>query len=720
MKLTWRFVILIAALLASVAASASAGWTALHRLDGALEAVVKGDMERLLAITHARRLFRSMVVLERDYLLAGSNDERDAMDRKLDSSAQELAQRIDKYASLMPSGDRLAVDSIRGVRQRWLERDRAVRAAARRGDDERALALSAEHARDPVSWEGVIGGLVKANEQRLAHEVEGTHRTYLAARVTLLMVSLLAALVAASLGYLIFKGIRKNVRELQALNDNLEQLVEQRTRALAERERSLRLVLDSTGDGIVGVTSEGTLVGGESAAATHWFGAATRGAPAASYLFEGDPRGAALFRLGLDQLLQGWLPRQVALDQMPTRIQKNEQIIDVSYREVLGESDVALLVVLRDVTARVRSEHGEQEARERQGLVAKLLIDKVGFAGFVRDAERLLGSLEAERDPVLAKRQLHTLKGNVAVYGLGSMARLCHKIEERLAETPGLPQPAEVNELSAMLRDKLKGIEDFLIGLGRDIYEVETDEHAAVIQSLLDRKDYEEILQMVEVWTWPRVADRLARAKAECEYLARRVDKALSVEVEHDGLRLPQGYLESFWPTLTHVLRNAVDHGIEAPEARISAGKPRHGKITLKASYEGDAFHLDVEDDGAGVDLDAVKAAARARGLAWRDDDDVLNLIFRDGVSTREQVSDLSGRGVGLSATLEACEDDGGQVTVHSRKGQGARFRFTFARPLVDIASLAGKVEQRWMLAGPSHHHQTSMTMRKVRPRVAL
>jgi HPt (histidine-containing phosphotransfer) domain-containing protein len=718
MKLTLRFVVLISALLLSVAASASAGWRALARLDGALDAVVKNDMERLLAITHSRRLFRSLVVLERDYLLTNSLSERDLMDRKLTVAARELEQQINKYAKLMPAGDAASIEDIRGVRRRWLERDARVRDAARRGDAN-ALSLSARHADDPVSWETVIGGLVNANEKRLADEVAGTHATYGTARKTLLAVSLAAALLAASLGYLIFAGIRRNVRELSALNDNLEGLVAERTLALSERERSLRLVLDSTGDGIINVQSDGTLSGNASAAATQWFGPLKAGGRASTYLFPEDASSEALFRLGLDQLVEDLMPRQVVLEQMPQRIVKDELILDVSYRQVLGDSSVTLLVLVRDVTARVHSEHGEQEARERQSLVGKLLIDKLGFANFVRDAEHLIQALESERDVHVARRHLHTLKGNVAVYGLGSMARLCHRIEDRLAETPGLPSVAEVAALSAMLRDKLKGIEEFLIGLGRDAYEVETEEHAAVVQSLLDRKDHEEILHMVEVWTWPRVVERLGRARAECEYLARRLDKQLTVELEHGDLRLPAGYLDHFWPTLSHVLRNAVDHGIETPEVRVAAGKPPTGSLRLRASQTDEQFVLEVEDDGGGIDLEAVKAAGRARGLDWRDDAEALDLIFRDGLSTHTAVSEVSGRGVGLPALRAACDAESGSMELYNRPGHGVRFVFSFRRPVVDTAALAAKLAQRWILV-PEAQHKASMTMRRARPRLAL
>lgn len=695
MKLTWRFTLLIAALLLSVAVTASFGLHALGRLDRALDGVVKGDMQRLLAITHTRRLFRSLVVLERDYLLARDPAERQGLAKKLTSTAKELNDRIDEYARLMPASEAPAIAKIRDVRTRWIELDARVLAAAER-DPDQAVALAALHAKDPVSWEAVIGSLVKSNEQRLEREVAGTHATFTAARATLLVASSLAALIAAGFGSVIFLGIRGNLRHVYELNTQLENKVQARTLALAERERSLRLVLDSTGDGIVGVDRDGKLAGNASAAAVHWFGPAAAGHNAAPYLFGDDHAGEALFRLGLGQLLDDIMPWQVAVDQMPRRLLRGELILDLSYKLVQGDAALALLVVARDVTARVHSEQAEQEARERQNLVGKLLLDKHGFGNFVRDVESLIQGLSSATDPLVARRVLHTLKGNVAVYGLGSMAKLCHRIEERLAEAGGLPLELETAALQKQLRDKLKGIEDFLTGLGRDVYEVPAAEHAALVQSLLERKDYPELLEMVETWTWPRVCERLSRLKSEAEYLSRRLDKPLHIELEHGDLRLPEDYLEQFWPALTHVIRNAVDHGLEPTADRVLAGKPAEGRLSLRASFVQQTFQLEVEDDGAGIDVDAVRAAARSRGVSVTGDADDLQLIFQDGVSTRGSATDISGRGVGLSATQDACSSHGGSIEVDTRRGQGTRLAFRFRRPVVDAAAVKARRERRW------------------------
>ena len=697
MKLTLRFALLVLALLLGVAASAASGYLALERLDGVLNAIVKNDVERLLAITHTRRLFRSMVVLERDYMLSSSADERKGMDKKMLKASGELQEQLDKYSKLMPAEDKATIETIRGARTRWLELDERVRKAAR-GDGNDAVKLAALHAKDPVPWEAAIGDLVKTSESRLAKQVESSHRTYLTARGRIFTVSGLAALFAGGFGTVIFLGIRRNMKDVLELNTNLEGIVKQRTLALVARERSLRLVLDSTGDGIIGVAPDGTVAAGTSAAAESWFGKVAQGTPLAKYLFPTNENAELGFQVAFDQLTEGLLPWEAGVDQMPRRLERNGTLLELEFKQVTAEgSELMLLVVARDVTARVKSELAEQDAREQHTLVSKLLADKVGFATFVTDAERLLLSFVTETDPVLLKRNLHTLKGNVGIFGLLSLAKRCHQLEDAL-DLEGHVSAADLAELGTLFREKMQSIDSFLSDGGKDVLEVETDEHDNLMQSLLRRKDYQELLEMVESWSWSRTSEHLGRLRAQVAYTAERLHKQIEIVVEHNDLRLPADYLEHFWPTLTHVTRNAVDHGIETAIARTALGKREQATVRLSTRQDNEFFYVEIEDDGAGIDVPSLVRAAEARGAKLALGQDPLQLIFADGVSTREEVTELSGRGVGLSATQAACVAVGGRIQVRSELGRGTTFVFQFRRPFVKLGSLAQKVARRWSL----------------------
>lgn len=695
MKLSLRFLLLVLSLLAAIGACVFAGSSALGRLDVALQRVVNEDMERLLSITHARRVFRSMVVLERDYILAKGEKERSEMRSKMSSLSTELLAHLGRYEKSMPESDRTALRDIRAARDRWLELHARVRVASEQSQDQ-ALLVAKQHAKDPVSWETAIGALVKLSEKRLGTQVQNTHATYLRARSTLLGVSLGAAFVAVGLGTLIFRGIRRNVKEVVDLNANLEGLVSARTLALADRERSLRLVLDSTGDALIGIDKEARLTGESSAAAERWFGVPPQGASAGAYLFADDRDAALAFELGFAQLTEDVLPWEVAVDQLPKRIVRGAYTLGLEYKPVTESGEVkSFLLIARDVTAVVERENMEKSSREQQHMIGRLLSDKRGFEQFVKDCEELLVELSLQTELSPALRALHTLKGNSAIFGLETVAECCHRIEDRVASDGRLPSAQEIATLAALWRSRMQSIQEFLSNLATDAVEVDVEDHQQLIESLLKRRDYDEILNSVEAWSWPRTAERLAHLSAQVEYVSKRLHKSVAVQIEHNDIRTPPGYLDRVWSNLVHAVRNAVDHGIEAPEVREESGKPPQGRIKLSTRLDDRLLHIEIADDGRGLDTTSLRRAAIRAGL---DVEGVApeKLIFVEGLSSREQATELSGRGVGMAALRQACEEYGGSIDVSFVPNGGTTLTLSFPRPVIKVGALAEKLERRW------------------------
>ncbi len=525
----------------------------------------------------------------------------------------------------------------------------------------------------------VVDRLTRLNESQLATLVREAREGAEHMRVVLASISLLAGFVGAGLGYWLFESVRRSIRKVEQPETNLARLVQERTEALAARERALRLALDSTGDGIIGVTAKGTIVGDLSAAAAQWFGKAKVGQPLAKYLFPRDCDEEMAFQIALEQLLEGFLPWDVLVGQMPSRLEREDAVVELDYKRVAaGVGDVVMLIVARDVTERVQLEKAELEVREQQSLVAKLLADKQAFADFVYDTERLLAAIGSDQEPGSSRRDLRSLKAKVTMYGLGSIARLCEHIEHRLPDTDAVPNASEVAELGTLFVTKLRGIEDFLTGLNpHQIHDGDASEQRALIESLLTRRDRRELLEMVELWTWPRTSERLSRLRIQVEYVAKRLQKQVHVEVEHNDLRLPTDYLTRFWATLTHVVRNCVDHGIETADERVASGKSPTGLIRLRTWQTEDSFCLEVADDGAGIDTGALLRSARARGVNV-DHKGALDLALIDGVSARTDITDLSGRGVGLSAVREACASEGGTSKWRPSRARAPASSFAF------------------------------------------
>ncbi|AWB27169.1 chemotaxis protein CheA [Halococcoides cellulosivorans] len=183
--------------------------------------------------------------------------------------------------------------------------------------------------------------------------------------------------------------------------------------------------------------------------------------------------------------------------------------------------------------------------------------------------------------------------------------------------------------------------------------------------------------------------------------LARDLDKEITFEIDGEDIELDRTILTEISDPLMHILRNSVDHGIERPDEREAAGKPREGQIELRATRERDHVVITVEDDGAGLDADEIRDQARREGVRSSDeldamsDDEVYDLVFHPGFSTSEEVTDVSGRGVGMDVVHETVSQLDGSVDVASTLGEGTtvslRLPVTMAIVKVLFVSVAGE-----------------------------
>ena len=162
--------------------------------------------------------------------------------------------------------------------------------------------------------------------------------------------------------------------------------------------------------------------------------------------------------------------------------------------------------------------------------------------------------------------------------------------------------------------------------------------------------------------------------------VARQLQKQVDLEVVGADTELDRNLVEALSDPLVHLVRNAIDHGIESPEQRRLAGKPERGQVRLSAQQEGDHVAIEVRDDGAGIDADRIRDSAVRKGLVEPDaaarmsPEECLQLLFLPGFSTRSEVSDLSGRGVGMDVVQSKIRELSGLVQIHSEPGVGSRF----------------------------------------------
>ena len=228
---------------------------------------------------------------------------------------------------------------------------------------------------------------------------------------------------------------------------------------------------------------------------------------------------------------------------------------------------------------------------------------------------------------------------------------------------------------------------------------MENEEVAAVVSNLdVVTSDLQLAVMKTRMQPIKKVFGRFPRVVRD---LARSLNKEIDLEMEGEETDLDKNLVEALADPLVHLVRNSVDHGIEMPDEREAAGKPRKGRVLLSALQEGDHIVLSIMDDGKGMDAEKLRALAVERGMmdaeaAGRlDDKECYNLIFHPGFSTKKEISDISGRGVGMDVVKTRIAQMNGSVEVDSELGRGSVITVKLPLTLAILPTLMVKLSNQ-------------------------
>lgn len=209
----------------------------------------------------------------------------------------------------------------------------------------------------------------------------------------------------------------------------------ERSALIATQNRDMRVVLNNIAQGIVTVDRDGVIVGERSAAIEAWIGIPAPKTKLSTFLAKLDARVEPWLDMAWSQIVDGFLPIDLLLDQLPQRIKTSNYVFRVEWRPMpQAEAWTHMLVVLTDITAEVAREQADAQQKEFAALVARLMRDKAGVVSFLAEADALLATATQTDDEILKMRALHTLKGNTAIVGLHTVSQLCHAAESVLHE----------------------------------------------------------------------------------------------------------------------------------------------------------------------------------------------------------------------------------------------------------------------------------------------
>jgi two-component system chemotaxis sensor kinase CheA len=470
--------------------------------------------------------------------------------------------------------------------------------------------------------------------------------------------------------------------ELARYNQTLEAEVARRTEAI-------KTILDNVTFGFL-VVGRDLLVQPETTrSCVGLFGTSqVEGRPLAELLGL-PPRRREEFALAADQVFEDILPPEVSLGQMQQKFPMPDGRILRAEGSVIRGQDHgvrAMLFTLSDITA---LEEATRESNNNRTLVG-ILKQREAFLAFLVETQHQLKAARlalGRGDHALVARVVHTIKGNSASYGLTDLVEQIHAIEEA-----GAPTGVDLDTIERGLRaflDRNRGILEIdydrvdahsfevtgeqiaqLRGIAAGVQGAASEQLRRWSARVLSRPA-SQLLGPVDDFT-ARLAERLGK---EIDFHLSGADTVVDVEAMRPVLM-----------SVTHLIRNAVDHGIEPPGDR--SGKPPRGQVRVEVDDVAGSYLLSVHDDGRGIDLPTLRRRALEQKLLTPEQiealPDPLALIFIDGLSSAAVTTHISGRGIGMSAVKAAVDAAAGTLRIETAPGQGTSFHITIPKPEAD------------------------------------
>lgn len=457
----------------------------------------------------------------------------------------------------------------------------------------------------------------------------------------------------------------------------LEKIVQAKTVQLNKKNDEMRVILDNTSQGFLVVGRDGQISGEKSAVFKEWFGDTQGEQVYWDFLFQLNTEFGRLTKFGFEDMNDDLLPMDYYLDSLPSRLElqkgESKEFFEFKYSPVANSKDF-FLVVVSNITERLKSEREARRQMEVIGVFNIIANDRDGFEEFLADSDKLVKAIVSDNhhSDVDVARMVHTLKGNAGVFQVTSIATVCHEVENKMQENLGKIRSEDKEYLQSSWNAIKERLSNFLSGNHKNI-EITKGELSHAIEMIENNKPAD-LKQVMMSWQFEPTRKRLDRIASQAASLADRLNKGkIDVEIKDNNLRLNKDEFLGFWSVFNHVLRNAIDHGLESPDDR--KGKSPNGKLTIETTQDKNDVVISIMDDGKGIDIAEISKKA---GLSPEkvDSKKLLELICQDGLSTKSEANDTSGRGVGMAAVKSYCDNHAIVINLETRKGGGTKFEF--------------------------------------------
>jgi HPt (histidine-containing phosphotransfer) domain-containing protein len=509
-------------------------------------------------------------------------------------------------------------------------------------------------------------------------------------------------------------------QELNSANDNLKVHIESVEAIVDEKTRDIRSIMEHIPLGVFMIKTDQTLHKDHSRFIQEIFpGQDLTSSKAGSLIFArssmtsdeiSQAENCIMASMGEDLLNFQMNMHALPLEIRRSDDQERPHIFELTWNPIenAGGTLDKILVTMRDVTEiRALQEQSRDQQQELEFIGEILNVPASRFLRFmnscrelIQENNKLLQSQGIQKKNLeilkLLFINMHTIKGSARSLYLKKLAHIFHDIEQYYALLQKDPNaPWDVEKMKRELEDARRFVQVYenlakeKLGRGVDlthVIEFKTEQVAALYRSLTaavrgrilpdDLKDSVGDIQALFFHKIFKDVREVFQDLSGClPLLAKDLQKEIpDVEIESGGILLGEKAEELFRNIFVHILRNSMDHGLESPRERQEQGKPAKGRISIAMEHKGESMVLRYQDDGRGLNLTRIAEAGLARGLIHKDQiddaDRVACLIFDSGLSTANQLTEISGRGVGMDAVRRFIEDCGGRIQIELDQAQ--------------------------------------------------
>ena len=487
-----------------------------------------------------------------------------------------------------------------------------------------------------------------------------------------------------AIGLRLFAVDISELKRKDTLLRSVSNLLHENREVALQSKRNLKAILDSLPQAVFSINSNLVVTSETSTAAQHYFGASITG----KHLREFTP----LTDDDLDPLMLAFsgVDWDLVIEVLPKQFVALDRTYSLQFSPILEAGElVSVTTVIEDVTDRRRVvDRLEQTNADNRALVA-ILSAKEEFLDLIdsaRAAIRIVDNLQELR------MTTHTIKGGFCLFECDDLASLCQAAESSWAKTPYSPEQGR--EFVACLNQAI----DRFLTQNREILQIRCDHTPTQAQPLV-KLSYQSLSALYETARTHKVEPEILRLIEELlevpiptalgwldalwqKTLLKEGKEGLPIVWRGNASICREPYKELF-QSFVHIIRNAVDHAIERPFDRTMRGKPAAGCLTIESSCIDGIYTITFQDDGRGIDPSAVVQVARTRGVAVPESvtpEEAFMLLCESGVSSKSEVTELSGRGIGLDVVRRRAQALGGDLSITSELGKGTAITVRFPR----------------------------------------